>query len=201
MAQTAQNTAPQGSQAPQGEPAQPETAATAWAKAAADRKYGIHNGKPLVASKFPAKEIGYIASVDAPEWFTHVPTNQRPFVAAALLEMLQNRAGATSKPNSQKDYHDAIVKLLNANGDASRAREKDAISLGVESELVALCLDANPSAAPGDLDFTVAKHASAYMAKHRDRILRDGFRVSKQNKATKAVVKEIPIAGLGDDDE
>lgn len=197
MAQGAQNTAPHGSQGSQSEP---ETAATTWAKAAADRKYGIHNGKPLVASKFPAKEIGYIAAVDAPDWFIHVPANQRPFVAAALLEMLQNRAGATPKLNSQKDYHDAIVKLLNANGDASRAREKDAISLGVESELVALCLDANPNAAQVDLDFTVSKRAPTYLAKHRDRILRDGFRVVKQDKKTKATAKEIPIAG-DDDDE
>jgi hypothetical protein len=168
-------------------------AAMAWSEAAAKRKYGVHNGQPLVSSEFVDQKIGYIAHVPAPSWFHHVPVNERGFVCAAMLEMAQNRAGQNSKPASAAEYAAAVLAAMSGETPTDRVREKDAILNGVKSEIRAKALAVKPDATPSAIAATIDASGEAYMTKHRDRIVSEGFMVAPRATKETVAASAIPI--------
>lgn len=173
----------------------------AWAKAAAARKYGLHNGVPYVGAE------GHVVPLPAPSWFAFVPLASRGTVFQALAEYIGNRV---AQPTAKADdaTHESVVaaaaKAL-ANGfDPGRSREKDPVEAEVERQFAALVrarvLEQKPDATDEQIDAFTAKKAGesdgkAKLEELRNAILESGT-YTVQRKSRKGAVADLGIGEL-----
>ena len=159
------------------------TAAQAWEAAAKERKYAIAGGRPLIGSAIAKADRYFVAPVEAPEWFVHVPAEHRSFVASALLESKQNRLGQNSGAKDAAEYSTAV----NGWSIDGVGRDKDALASAASGDLEHIVRAQFPSASDDDIDNTVEKHLPAFVEKHRDRLLSEGAKLPpKRAKGEKA---------------
>ncbi len=131
-------------------------AAGAWAKAAASRKYGIHNGTPYVGAE------GHVVPLPAPDWFDMVPAASRGTVFQALAEYVGNRVAQPLAKAENKSHDDVIRAAASAltNGfEPAQMREKDPVEAEVDRQFAALVREQvmaqKPDATPEQVaDFT-----------------------------------------------
>lgn len=166
-----------------GSVAEGATDAEAWAVAAANRKFAIRDGRPIVSSAFD--EIGYVALVSAPFGFASLSPAVHGLVAQAVLEAVQNRVGQNSKPTSAAEYQAAIDAAIAGTAETN-AKDKDALRGAIETEITAKLLAVKPDATTEELKHNIGLARDAYTAKHADRIMVEGFLVpTKVSKADK----------------
>lgn len=166
-----------------------KTADELWAEAAVARKFGVHNGKPLVSSSFETK--GFIAGVIAPTWFSHVPADERPGVCQALLEFRQNRLGQTSGAKSTGEYSRAVNGPLTETDDT--VRDKDAIGVAAKSHITCRVLEVKPDATMEQIKATIAAKGAEYAEKNRDAYLTDGYPVPPKGERKTKASAAVPI--------
>jgi hypothetical protein len=167
----------------------PHTAA--WVQGATARKYGTHAGLPTVSTEFAELGRGFIATVPAPLWFHHVPESERPFVAAAMLEMAQNRGGQNSDPKTAKEYSEAVAKAMNGAGESARVRDKDAMMNAARREVETKALAAEPDAPESVIKDTVDALCSEYLANHSDQLFAEGFMIPVKKTKSRGEPKRI----------
>jgi hypothetical protein len=177
-------------------------AADAWARAAANRKYGIHNGVPYVGAE------GHVVPLPVPgDWFANVPTVSQGTVFQALAEYVGNRV-AQPTAKAENATHDAVVaaaaSALTNGFDPARSREKDPVEAEVERQFAALVrakvLEQKPDATDEQIEAFTAKQATtdagkAKLAEFRETILNSGT-YSIQRKTRKGTVADLGIGEI-----
>jgi rRNA maturation endonuclease Nob1 len=174
-------------------------AADAWARAAANRKYGIHNGVPYVGAE------GHVVPLPVPgEWFASVPAVSQGTVFQALAEYVGNRV-AQPTAKAENATHEAVTaaaaSALTNGFEPARTREKDPVEAEVERQFAALVrarvLEQKPDATDAQIDaYTEKKAAEAdgksKMAELRSAILASGT-YAVQRKSRKGAVADLGI--------
>lgn len=178
------------------------SAADAWARAAASRKYGLHNGVPYVGAE------GHVVPLPVPgEWFANVPTVSQGTVFQALAEYVGNRV---AQPTAKADNatHDAVVaaaaSALTNGFDPARSREKDPVEAEVERQFAALVrskvLEQKPDATDAQIEAFTEKQAGteagrAKLAEFREDILRKGV-YQPPRRSKKGAVSDLGIGEI-----
>lgn len=177
MAQTTQNT-------PHNEA--PSADMVAWAKAAAERGYAVHNHAPLIGTAPEAGDGFILALAPAPDGFAAVPEALHGLIFQGVAEYVQNRVAqpAAKKDGATRDSVQAVVTAALRNGyKPSKERDKDIVESAAFKEFEAhirrLVLAQKPDAS----ETVIADHVKVYgeradgktlLAKYRNTVLEKG---------------------------
>lgn len=182
MAQTHNNSNPSND-----DPSAEDVAA--FLHAAATVKYGVHDGAVWLRSRM-SDDIGFIGTARVPRGFAGIHKDERPFVAMAVLEAEQNRAGGNSKAKTAADYQRALDASLVSKTEDSRTRDKDAIVDALIEHLTPAIRARVPNASDADIEST----AKANIAKRLPGIVANGYKpLPKNTKTATGAAKVIPL--------
>lgn len=173
----------------------------AWARAAASRKYGIHNGTPYVGAE------GHVVPLPAPEWFAAVPVASRGTVFQALAEYVGNRVAQPVAKAGNATHEDVVAvaaKALSNGFDPDRSREKDPVEAEVERQFAALVrarvLEQKPDAKNDQIAAFTEKKAGEPDGKEKMQELRnailDSGMYTIQRKSRKGAIADLGIGDL-----
>lgn len=178
------------------------SAPDAWARAAATRKYGIHNGIPYVGAE------GHVVPLPVPgEWFASVPTVSQGTVFQALAEYVGNRV-AQPTAKAENATHESVVaaaaSALTNGFEPARTREKDPVEAEVERQFAAIVrekvLAQAPKATDAQIEVQVDKLGKREDGKQkltelRASILQNGM-YAVQRKARKGAVEDLGLPDI-----
>lgn len=178
------------------------SAADAWARAAANRKYGIHNGVPYVGAE------GHVVPLPVPgEWFASVPTVSQGTVFQALAEYVGNRVAQVAAKAENATHEGVVTAAASAltNGfTPMRTFEKDPVEAEVERQFAALVrarvLEQKPDARDDQIEALAEKKAGepdgkAKLAELRAAILASGtYAIQRKNR--KGAVADLGIGEI-----
>lgn len=184
------------------EPGENLSAGEAWARAAASRKYGLHNGVPYVGAE------GHVVPLPVPgEWFASVPTVSQGTVFQALAEYVGNRV-AQPTAKAENATHEAVTaaaaSALTNGFEPTRSREKDPVEAEVERQFAALIrgkiLEQKPDARDDQIALKTEQMAEtpegkAKLAEFREDILSKGV-YQPPRRSKKGAVADLGIGEI-----